>query len=152
MRDSAAILATLTGEIIGSAVQIHRELGPGLLESVYEALLAASLIRKGMTVRRQQSVSFTYEGTSFNDALRIDLLVEDQVVVELKAVVRLDPVYQRQVLTYLRLLNLPVGLLLNFGAPTMREGTKRIVYTPAPTNPFLCASKPPCERIRRPHP
>ena len=99
-----------------------------------------------MTVRRQQSVSFTYQGTSFNDALRIDLLVEDQVVVELKAVVKLDPVYQRQVLTYLRLMNLPVGLLLNFGAPTMREGTKRIVHAPAPTNPFLRASKPPCER------
>ncbi len=146
MRHAGATLETLTGEIIGSAVKIHRELGPGLLESVYESLLAVSLTRKGISVLRQQGVSFTYDGMSFVDALRIDLLVEGQVVVELKAVAKLEPVFHRQVLTYLRIMNLPVGLLLNFGAPTMREGTKRIVNTPTPSNPFLRVSEPPCER------
>jgi iron complex transport system substrate-binding protein len=146
MRHSGAALEELTGEIIGSAVKIHRELGPGLLESVYESLLAVSLTRKGIAVLRQQGVSFTYDGMHFVDALRIDLLVEEQVVVELKAVAKLEPVFHRQVLTYLRLMNLPVGLLLNFGAPTMREGTKRIVNTPTSSNPFLRASEPPRER------
>jgi len=145
MRDSGALLETLTGTIIGAALRIHRELGPGLLESVYEALLASALAREGLLVRRQQSISFSYDGASFADAFRVDLLVENQVVVELKAVTKIDPVFHRQLLTYLRLLNLPVGLLLNFGASTMTEGIKRIVNTPTPTNRFLRVSVAPCD-------
>ena len=145
MRDSGAMLETLTGKIIGAALRIHCELGPGLLESVYEALLASALAREGLQVRRQQSISFSYDGAAFADAFCVDLLVENQVVVELKAVTRIDPVFHRQLLTYLRLLNLPVGLRLNFGAPTMTEGIKRIVNTPTPTNRFLRVSAAPCD-------
>jgi len=149
MRDAGAMLETLTGDIIGAALRIHRDLGPGLLESVYKSLLAAAITRSGLHVKRQQSISFSYDGASFSDAFRVDLLVENQVVVELKAVAKLDPVFHRQVLTYLRLLNLPVGLLLNFGAPTMTEGIKRIVNSPTPTNRFLRVSAAPCDGSSR---
>ncbi|MBC7562447.1 MAG: GxxExxY protein [Gemmatimonadaceae bacterium] len=146
MRDHGALLEPVTQAIIGEALKIHRDLGPGLLESVYEALLSSALSRKGLSVLRQQSISFTYDGAVFTDAFRVDLLVENQVVVELKAVSRLEPVFARQLLTYLRLLDLPVGLLLNFGAPTLLEGIKRVVNTPRGHHSNLRGSVSPCER------
>ena len=120
-------LDDITGAIIDCAIEIHRELGPGLLESVYEAVLARSLERRGFQVERQQTIRFEYDGMVFEEGFRIDLLVDGRVVVELKSVEHLAPVHSKQLLTYLRLLNLPVGLLMNFGAATLKEGLHRIV-------------------------
>jgi GxxExxY protein len=123
----------VTAEIVDAAVKLHRELGPGLLESVYERVLAASLGRAGMQIDRQLPVNFEFDGMRFDDAFRVDLLVEKSVVVELKSTMQLSPVYGKQVLTYLRLMNLEVGLLLNFGQATMKEGIKRIVNDHSPS-------------------
>ncbi|MEI6972963.1 MAG: GxxExxY protein [bacterium] len=117
----------LTGIIVDTAFHIHQGLGPGLLESVYEQVLAAALQRSGLKVERQRPVSFTYDGMEFEDGFRVDLLVDECVVVELKSVENLAPVHSKQVLTYLRLMKLPVGLLINFGAGTFKEGVHRIV-------------------------
>ena len=125
----------ITGQIVDAAYKLHTRLGPGLLEAVYEMVLARELERRGLKVERQRAVSFEFDGLRFDDGFRVDLLVEDVVVVELKSVETLAPVHSKQVLTYLRLLNLPVGLLLNFGAATMKEGLHRIVndYVPSPS-------------------
>jgi iron complex transport system substrate-binding protein len=123
MRDTDEV----TGLVIDAAVKLHKRLGPGLLEYVYEMILEQDLRRTGLQVERQKPVSFRYEGIQFTDAFRIDLIVENSVVVELKSVEQYSPVHSKQVLTYLKLMNLPVGLLLNFGAPTMKDGTRRIV-------------------------
>ena len=120
-------LDTITGQIVDAAVKLHQSLGPGLLESVYETVLARDLERRGLRLVRQKAVAFEYDGLRFNEGLRVDLLVEEQVVVEIKSVEHSLPVHGKQVLTYLRLLGLPVGLLINFGAPTMKEGLTRIV-------------------------
>ncbi len=120
-------LDEITGTIVDTALQIHRDLGPGLLESVYEMVLARALERRGLSVVRQKPVRFSYDGMDFDEGFRVDLLVEDRVVVELKSVETLAPVHGKQVLTYLRLMQLPVGLLINFGAVTLKEGLHRIV-------------------------
>ena len=117
----------VTGEIVDAALKLHQGLGPGLLESVYETVLARDLQRRGLGVTRQKPVPFEYDGVQFNEGLRVDLLVDDMVIVEIKSVERTLPVHSKQVLTYLRLLHLPVGLLINFGAPTLKEGLTRIV-------------------------
>jgi len=120
-------LDEITGQIVDAAYSLHAGLGPGLLESVYEVVLARELDRRGLRVARQEPVSFDYDGLQFRDCLRVDLLVESRVVIEIKSVEKLLPVHPRQVLTYLRLLRLPVGFLINFGAPTLRDGLHRIV-------------------------
>ena len=118
--------------VVDAAIKLHTRLGPGLLESVYEAVLARQLERRGLRVQRQCSVPFEFDGLKFDDGLRVDMLVEGIVIVELKSVERLAPVHSKQVLTYLRLMNLQVGLLINFGARTLKEGLNRIVnrYSP----------------------
>jgi GxxExxY protein len=108
---------------------IHRDLGPGLLESVYEELLAAALGHRGLRVERQKPISFSYNGRQFGDAFRADLLVEGRLLVELKSLEKVAPVHCKQVLTYIRLLGLPLGLLMNFGAATFKEGVQRILNT-----------------------
>jgi GxxExxY protein len=120
-------LDDITDAVVGASISIHRQLDPGLLESVYVLVLAASLERRGLTVQRELPVSITYDDMQFDQAFRADLLVENCVVVEVKSVEKLAHVHTKQLLTYLRLLNLRVGLLLNFGAGTMREGLKRVV-------------------------
>ena len=121
-----------------AALQIHMELGPGLLESVYEAVLARAVEKRGFQVERQKVVRFEYDGMVFEEGFRTDLLVEGRVVVELKSVEKLAPVHSKQVLTYLRLMNLPVGLLMNFGAATLKEGLHRIVNNlPTSASPRL---------------
>jgi iron complex transport system substrate-binding protein len=124
----------ITGEIIDAAYKLHTGLGPGLLESVYEAVLARSLQRRGLKVERQKVVAFDFDGMHFDEGLRVDLLVDDVVIVELKSVEKLAPVHWKQVLTYLRLLNLPVGLLVNFGGATLKEGLHRVVNGYVPSN------------------
>lgn len=127
-----AELDTITGAIIDASIRIHKDLGPGLLESVYEMILARQLMSAGLRVERQKIVSFEYDGVVFEEGLRVDLLVEERVVVELKSVERLAPVHSKQVLTYLRLMKLPVGLLINFGDVTLMDGLRRIVNNLAP--------------------
>jgi GxxExxY protein len=120
-------LDDLTGAVVDAAYKLHVKLGPGLLESVYEVVLARDLERRGLFVERQRSVSFEYEGLQFVDCFRVDLLVASQVPVEIKSIEKLAPVHSKQLLTYLRLLNLPVGLLINFGEATLKSGLKRVV-------------------------
>jgi iron complex transport system substrate-binding protein len=117
----------ITGEIVNAAYQIHTRLGPGLLESVYEAVLARTLEQRGLQVERQKRIPFEFEGMQFEEAFRADLLVNGIVLVELKSVEKVLPLFGKQVLTYLRLLDAPVGLLINFGAVSLNEGLRRIV-------------------------
>lgn len=112
---------------VDSGLKVHRELGPGLLESVYEAVLAVNLARNGLAVERQKPVNIEYEGMVLGEGFRADLLVEGRLIIELKSIERLSPLHGKQLLTYLRLLNQPLGLLMNFGAATFREGVRRVV-------------------------
>ena len=129
----------ISGDVIDLAIRIHRELGPGLLESVYEAVLAGKLAAMGYRVVRQYPVDIEFDGMRFDVAFRIDLLVDDRIIVEVKSVDKLAPVHAKQVLTYLRLTKQPVGLLINFGGETLKEGVRRLVnnYNPsAPSAPL----------------
>jgi len=116
----------LAREAVDCGFAIHRELGPGLLESVYEMVLAKSLQKRGFRVERQRPISFSYDGMTFDDAFRADLLIESLLLIEIKAVEKFAPVHGKQVLTYLRLMKLPVGILMNFGLATFKEGIQRI--------------------------
>ena len=106
---------------------IHKELGPGLLESVYEAVLAHALTDAGLAVVRQQPVPIRFRGQTFVDAFRADLIVDGQLIIEVKSTERTAPVHAKQLLTYLRLMEQPLGLLMNFGRETFRDGLKRVV-------------------------
>jgi GxxExxY protein len=117
----------LAAQAIDCGLRIHRDLGPGLLESVYEQVLAASLTRSGFRVERQKPVTFSFEGMQFTDGFRIDLLLEGQLIIEIKSVEALSKAHGKQMLTYLRLMQQPVGLLMNFGGATFKEGIRRIV-------------------------
>ena len=107
--------------------KLHVNLGPGLLESVYEALLAKSISNLGLKVDRQKPIRIKYQDVVLEEGFRVDLLVEDRLLIELKSTERHMPVHAKQLLTYLRLMDLPLGLLMNFGAPTFKIGCKRIV-------------------------
>ena len=120
-------LDDITGAIIEEAIKIHRDLGPGLLESVYEVVLARALERRGFEVERQKPIRIEYDGMVFEEGFRVDLLVNGLVVVELKSIEAIHSVHGKTLLTYLRLLNLSVGLLINFGEPTLKEGLQRVV-------------------------
>ena len=109
-------------EIVDAAFHIHAALGPGLLESVYEILLARDLVKRGLPVIRQQPVPIRYDGLEFEEGFRADLIVADKVIVELKSVEHTTPVHKKQLLTYLRLTNKRLGLLINFGAALIRDG------------------------------
>ena len=124
------IINNITALIVDTALQIHKDLGPGLLESVYEAVLAKKLESRGLRVERQKILRFEYEGMVFEEGFRMDLLVEDQVVVELKSVEQVAPVHKKQLLTYIKLAKKPVGLLINFGAATLKEGITRVINAP----------------------
>lgn len=106
--------------------RLHRDLGPGLLESAYEALLAESLRQAGLASARLVSVPLRYNGVVVDNAFKIDLLIENRLVIELKSVEKLAPIHGKQILTYLRLMNLPLGLLMNFGQATFKDGLKRV--------------------------
>src|SRR4051794_14951469 len=121
----------LAKKAIERGLFIHRELGPGLLEAVYEAVLATGLAREGFHVERQKLVPMTFEGITYVESFRLDIVVERTLIIEVKSTERNLPVYSKQLLTYLRLTEQPVGLLMNFGHPTFREGLKRVVNGPA---------------------
>ena len=112
--------------VVHEIFRLHRQFGPGLLEGAYETLLEIRLLGKGLKVERQKHFDIDFEGVVVPDVCRVDLLVEQRLVLELKAVERLAPVHFRQVLTYLKVLNLPLGLLINFGAATFKEGIHRV--------------------------
>lgn len=120
-------LNRLSGIIVGASIQVHSVLGPGLLESVYEACLACELRERGLTVRTQVAVPVVYKSITLDVGYRADMVVEDSVVVDIKRVTKVLPVHEAQVLTYLRLLQCRLGLLLNFYVPLMRDGVKRVV-------------------------
>lgn len=107
--------------------QIHRDLGPGLLESAYEAILAHCLVQAGLVIERQKPITIEYDGMILAEGFRADIVVERSLIIEVKSVEKLSPVHGKQLLTYLKLSKQPVGLLMNFGAATFREGIKRVV-------------------------
>ncbi|MBB4637867.1 GxxExxY protein [Longimicrobium terrae] len=125
-RSAVKHINDITEQVVDAAFDIHTRLGPGLLESVYEILLANVLERRGLRVQRQLPVPFEFDGVRFEEGFKVDILVEECVVVELKSVEKLAPVSSKQLLTYLRLLDLPIGLLINFGAPLIKQGLQRI--------------------------
>lgn len=132
----------LTAEVIDAALRIRKELGPGLLESVYETVLAAMLVRQGVKVDRQMPIDIVFDGMRFEGAFRADLIVGDCLIVEIKSVEQLSRAHGKQLLTYLRLADQPVGLLLNFAGATMKEGIRRVVNeyrspTGTPASPRL---------------
>jgi len=113
--------------IVDSALDLHRNLGPGLLETVYEVTLARALERRGLAVQRQVSVPIEYQGETFSEGFRADLIVGELVIVELKSIERVTPAHKKQLLTYLRLTGLKLGYLLNFGEALMRDGITRTI-------------------------
>jgi GxxExxY protein len=113
--------------IVDSAVDLHRNLGPGLLETVYEVTLARALERRGLAVQREVSVPIEYQGETFSEGFRADLIVGELVIVELKSIERVTPAHKKQLLTYLRLIGLKLGYLLNFGEALMRDGITRTI-------------------------
>ncbi|MCE2955179.1 MAG: GxxExxY protein [Gemmatimonas sp.] len=119
----------VTASIVDSAVRLHRDVGPGMFESTYEMLLADELERRGHTVARQVVLPLTYRSRRIDQAFRIDLLIDRAVVVEVKACERHSAMFRRQLLTYLRFTRLEVGLVLNFGLSTMKEGIDRVINT-----------------------
>ncbi len=118
---------SITGAIIDCSIRVHKELGPGLLESVYEVCLMKELISVGLSVKRQLSLPVVYKGEKIDIDFKIDLLVEDEVIVELKAVESILPVHEAQILTYLKLSGMKIGLLLNFNTKLLKDGIRRFV-------------------------
>ena len=117
----------ITQAIIGAAMDVHRELGPGLLESAYEACLAYELIQRGFKIERQKGLPVKYRNVTLDCGYRMDLLVEDKVVVEIKALESLHPVHKAQLLSYIRLSGHKVGLLINFNVTVLKTGIKRVI-------------------------
>ncbi|MEA3013660.1 MAG: hypothetical protein QOD42_2205 [Sphingomonadales bacterium] len=132
----------VSGDVLDVSLRLHRTLGPGLLESVYEAVLAAKLVEMGYPVARQRLIDIEFEGLYFQAAFRIDLLVDERLLVEIKSVDQLHPAHAKQLLTYLRLTRQPVGLLINFGGATLKEGVRRLVNNYIPSaSPRLRANQ-----------
>jgi GxxExxY protein len=133
---------TITDRIIGGAIEVHRHLGPGLLESAYEECLCYELSQAGLSFQRQVATPVNYKGLKLDCAYRLDLVVEDSVIVEIKAIDALIPIHSSQLLTYLKSLNKRVGLLINFNVPILKHGLKRIVnrYAGPPLTPKASAS------------
>lgn len=118
-------LNEITRKIIGCAIEVHRDLGPGLLESAYEECLSHELINHGLNIKRQQPVPVIYKDIKLEYGYRIDILVEDQVVVELKVIDDINPVHEAQILTYMKFAMKPVGLLINFNVSILKDGIHR---------------------------
>jgi len=119
----------LSNKVIGCAIEVHRELGPGLLESAYEQCLAAELSRSGIPFQAQLDLPVIYKGTRLDCGYRIDLLVDKQLIVELKSIEQLLKIHEAQILTHLRLAKINVGLLMNFNVPVLKKGIKRFLLS-----------------------
>ena len=122
----------ISAVVVDECIAIHCELGPGLFESVYETLLAGRLVARGLKAVRQVPVPLIFDGQAFEAAFKIDILVEDRLILEIKSVDRLNKAHARQLLTYLRIFKQPVGLLLNFSEATMKDGIRRMVNNHRP--------------------
>ena len=122
-----ADIDALSKQVIGAAIEVHRELGPGLLESAYEACLCYELASRNIAYKRQQPLPVLYKGVSIDCEYRIDVLVENCIITELKSIERLEPIHEAQLLTYLRLSKLWLGLLINFNVPVLKLGIRRLV-------------------------
>ncbi len=122
----------ISGMVVGAALEIHKEIGPGLLESVYEAILADALSGLGLKVERQKSIPISYRGKIFEDGFRADLVVEDFLIIEIKSVEKLPPVHKKQLFTYVKLSGKKVGLLINFDGELLKGNVERIVVGVAP--------------------
>ena len=120
-------LNEVTHQIIGAAIEVHRQLGPGLLESVYEDCLAWELRKQGLAVEQQINLPIYYKGQRIDRALRLDMVVNDQVVIELKSVDKLTPLHDAQLLSYLKLAEIRAGLLINFNVTVLRDGVRRLL-------------------------
>ena len=120
-------LESIASDVVDSAFKVHSKLGPGLLESAYEACLEHELVRRGCSVERQKAQSIEYDGIVIDVGYRIDLLVENAVLIELKAVEQLAPIHQAQILTYLKLSQKTIGFLINFNVPLIKNGIRRVV-------------------------
>ena len=133
-----------SAEIIAACIEVHRHLGPGLLESAYELCLCRELSLRGVSFERERRLPLTEKGIDLECGYRLDVVVRDAVIVEVKAVERLLPVHEAQLLTYLRLTGMRAGLLVNFNAPVLRDGLRRLTYDPAfrrlPAFPPSCSS------------
>jgi GxxExxY protein len=134
--------------LVDCAVALHRGLGPGLLESVYEVTLCRALEKRGLQVRRQVPVPIEYDGEKFDEAFRADLIIEGKVIVELKSVEKVSPAHKKQLLTYLRLTGLKLGYLLNFGEVLMKDGISRTINGTLDPLPSSSSSVSPCLRER----
>lgn len=121
-------LNDISFKIIGSAYKVHKALGPGLLESTYEACLVHDLIKEGLKVEQQKALPVYFDGLALDTGYRVDLFVEGSIIVELKSVTAIEPIHKAQVLTYLKLSNAPLGLLLNFNVMDMKKGIIRLVH------------------------
>jgi GxxExxY protein len=121
-------LNALTNKILGGAIRVHRVYGPGLLESIYQGCFTIELRHLGLTVETEKHIPIVYRGVTVGDGFKIDCVVEDKVVVEVKAVAVLAPVHSAQVITYLKLGNYPVGLLINFNVTLLKKGVRRLVH------------------------
>ena len=117
----------LSGIVLDACIEVHRNLGPGLLESVYESCLYSELTDRKVKCKRQVDLPIHYKGKRLDEKLVIDILVENEIIIELKAVERILPIHEAQLLTYLRLSNKRLGLLINFNMPTLKEGFKRLI-------------------------
>jgi GxxExxY protein len=135
----------ITGEIVDAAMMVHRELGPGLLESVYERILGYELTQRHLDVVHQVPVSVQYKGIVFEEGFRADLVVERSIVVELKSIDAIKPLHKKQLLTYLRLMKLPVGLLINFNVNLLKDGVTRVSNGAPNLTPDSAPSAPPRE-------
>jgi GxxExxY protein len=124
MRNELDMLASI---VIDTSYRIHKDLGPGLLETAYEMILFAKLTSCNLDVQRQVPISIEYSGIKIENAFKVDLLIDRRLVVELKSTEAFAPVHAKQVLTYLKLMNLPLGLLINFGTATFKQGVRRLV-------------------------
>ena len=137
--DDGDALKGITGSIIDAAIHVHRRLGPGLLESVYKAVLAHELRKRGLRVAVEVPFPVSWDGVLLDIGFRADLVVEEEVVVELKSVETIAPVHKKQVLTYLRVANKRVGLLINFGAELLKDGISRVVNGYKDTTTASCS-------------
>jgi GxxExxY protein len=139
-KEATMELNDVTQEIIGAAMKVHSKLGPGLLESAYEACLEYELKKRGFKVERQKALPVVYEDVELDCGYRIDLLVGNSVIVELKAIEKLQPIHDAQLLSYLKLADLQVGLLINFHVVHLREGIKRLVNNYQESSPLRPSS------------
>jgi GxxExxY protein len=114
-------------KVIDAAYVIHKELGPGLLEKVYEICFCYELSKRGIKFKRQVNIPIVYDGKMLDESFRIDVLIEDKIICEIKAVIEMNPVYEAQILTYMKLTNKRLGFLINFNVPLIKDGIKRII-------------------------